>query len=128
VLEGVRDELVGDHPDLLRDCGVEVDRIGFDDGSGVDGPSDGSQDRPCPHGSAAGLGEQPVHRGDAADADGGVVERAPAFALRAGEQEEIGDRLEAVLDAVVGLGEKAVLELRASSRARPRRSLALSGA
>jgi len=57
-----------------------------------------------------GLRQQPVHRRNRTDACRCVVERRPVSADRATEQEEIGDRLQVILDPMIRLLRQRPLE------------------
>ena len=66
----------------------------------------------CLDGRPAVLGEQPVQRRDRVDAGGGLVEGAAVAIFGAAEQEQVGDRLQVVLDPVIRLGRRVPVRAR----------------
>jgi hypothetical protein len=109
VPERVHDQLVRDDPDLLSRRGVEGNGLGFD----LNRRRRTCGDAPEEHRAVdltLGLREQAVYGGDRADAGRGFVERLSALAVGTREEQQVGCRLEVVLDAMVCLLRQRPLE------------------
>ena len=112
MLTGIRDQLVGDDPELLGGRRVEGEGFDFDRDGQWGALRDAAEQGACVH-WIVGLGEQPVNGRDRADPGGGLVEGPSCVAVRTAEQEEVGNGLEVVLDPVIRLFGQCALELRA---------------
>ena len=123
VLEGVRDQLVRDDSEFLG--GRSVERTGAASTTTGTGAPSAMLRRSAPRIDVIfGLGQQPVHGRDRADARGRVVERLTVAAVRAAEQEQVGHGLEVVLDPVARFFRERALEVCACGSSSVRRRLA----
>jgi hypothetical protein len=119
VLKRIRDQFVGDDPELLGRGSVKGLGVDLDRNRHWSPDRDAVEQRTCIDG-LVGLCQQPMDGRDRVDAGGGIVEGTTVTALRTAEQEEVGGGLEVVLDPVIGLRRQYALELGTGGGARVR--------